>query len=258
MEDPKILKIGHNIKYDKHVLLNNKNGNSNIVSYEDTMVISWLLDGSKEGKSLDRLSKYWFDYEMTSFKETIGIGKNKLKNFAYVNIDNATNYAVEDADYTLRLYKLLKPRIAKEKLAYIYEVFEKPLIDVLLKVERNGIKVNISLLESLKDEFSTKLENIKSVIFNKIKKSLPDDLNTEDFNINKFNMNSPTQVGKLFFDILKYPYGTQTVKGQWKTNEEILKKLINANYLIPKLFVEYRELEKLISTYIDNLLNLGR
>ena len=152
MEDKSIKKIGQNIKYDWIIFLRN---GIKLNPVEDTMLMSYTLDAGNNRHGMDTLSEIHLNHKTVSYKELVGTGKNKL-NFSDISIDKATEYAAEDADVTLRLYNLLKTRLDEEKLNKIYEVFEKPMIEILAKMEICGIKINSNFLKELSINFEKK------------------------------------------------------------------------------------------------------
>ena len=154
LEDPSIKKIGQNIKYDLIVL---KKGGINIDPIEDTMLLSYVLDAGNNRHNMDTLSDLHLGHKTISYKDVVGSGKKQLK-FSEVNLTEATQYAAEDADVTLRLYDILSERLNSEKLNKIYEVFEKPMIKLLSKLETNGVKIDANYLKRLSKKFSERLK----------------------------------------------------------------------------------------------------
>ena len=185
LEDPSIVKVGQNLKYDYLVM---KNEGIEINSYDDTMLISYVLDAGLNRHSMDILSEIHLGHKTITYKELVGSGKNKI-DFIDIDLKKATEYAAEDADITLRLYNLLKPRMTKENLDKIYNSFEKPLIKLLSQMETNGIKVDKVYLKKLSEKFNTRLSKIEKKIFVSAKK--------------KFNIGSPKQLGEIIYNELK-------------------------------------------------------
>ena len=161
LEDPSIKKVGQNMKYDFIIL--KKNG-IEVNSIEDTMLLSYTLDAGNNRHNMDTLSEIHLGHKTISYKELVGVGKKKL-NFSDINLEDATKYAAEDADVTLRLYNLLLDRVNKEKLNKIYEVFEKPMVKLLAKLETNGIKIDDLYLKKLSKKFEERLKKIEKEIY---------------------------------------------------------------------------------------------
>ena len=237
IEDNSIKKVGQNIKYDFIVL---KKYGITINPYEDTMLVSYTLDAGLNRHNLDSLSEIHLDHKTISYKDVTGTGKNKL-NFADVNLKDATMYAAEDADVTLRLFNFLKNRLDQEKLNKIYEVFEKPMVKLLAEMETKGIKVNKNYLMDLSKKFQTRIENIEKNIFKLSKK--------------QFNIASPKQLGEIIYHDLKIAKLKKTKKGGLATSATILEDLAYKGFQFPKLVLEWRQLSKLKNTYSDALQN---
>ena len=168
LEDASIKKIGQNIKYDYIILKRNK---IELNSIEDTMLLSYTLDAGNNRHNMDTLSELHLGHKTISYKDLVGSGKKQL-NFSEVNLEKATEYAAEDADVTLRLYKILLERVENEKLDKIYEIFEKPMIKILSKLETNGIKVDQSYLKKLSKNFEIRLTKIEKEILKFLEKNL--------------------------------------------------------------------------------------
>ena len=237
IEDNSIKKVGQNIKYDFIVL---KKYGITINPYEDTMLVSYALDAGLNRHNLDLLSEIHLGHKTISYKDITGTGKNKL-NFADVNLKEATMYAAEDADVTLRLFNFLKNRLDQEKLNKIYEVFEKPMVKLLAEMETKGIKVNKNYLMDLSKKFQNRIENIEKNIFKLSKK--------------KFNIGSPKQLGEIIYHDLKIAKLKKTKKGGLATSAAILEDLAYKGFQFPKLVLEWRQLSKLKNTYSDALQN---
>jgi len=235
LEDPSIKKVGQNIKFDFIILKKNK-----IVVYpiEDTMLISYTLDAGINRHNLDTLSEIHLNHKTISYKELVGTGKNKL-NFSDIALDKATEYAAEDADITLRLYKHLKTRLDEEKLNKVYEFFEKPMITLLSKLESNGIKVDDIYLKKLSKNFKIKLKKIEKEIYSLAGK--------------EFNIGSPKQLGEIIYNELKITKLKKTKKGSLATSANILEDLALKGHKFPELILEWRQISKLKNTYSDAL-----
>ena len=235
-EDPSILKVGQNLKYDLSILARE---GVNLNPIDDTMLLSYALDAGLHNHGMDELAGIHLDVTPISFKEVAGTGKNQLT-FDQVPLDRATEYAAEDADITLRLHKLLKPRLAAEKVATVYETLERPLAPVLSKMEREGIKVDVGTLNRLSNEFAEGISRLDAEI--------------QELAGRPFNVNSPKQLGEVLFDDMELPGGKKSAKtGAWQTNVDVLEKLAAEGHTIPQKVMEYRQFAKLKSTYTDAL-----
>jgi len=237
LEDDSIIKIGHNIKYDK-IIFSRIGINLNPV--DDTMLLSYVLDTGKFRHNLDDLAKIYFNYETIKYKDVVGVGK-KEKKFNEVNIKDAYIYAAEDADITLRLYKILKKRIISEKLLSVYEYIEKPLINVLAEIEKKGIKVDIKKLKDLSFAFQKKLSKIEKEIFK---------LSSIEFNIA-----SPKQLGEILFNKLGLEGKKKGKSGAYSTSVDVLENLSYQGHKIAEFLLEWRQISKLLNTYTYSLIN---
>jgi len=235
LEDPSIKKIGQNIKYDLIVL---KKYGINVDPIEDTMLLSYTLDAGNNRHNMNTLSELHLGHKTIAYKDVVGSGKKQL-NFSEVNLSDATKYAAEDADVTFRLYNILKDRVDKEKLNKIYEVFEKPMIKLLSKLEMNGVKVNSSYLKKLSKKFEDRLRKKEKEIYK---------ISGKDFNIG-----SPKQLGEIIYNDLKIAKLKKTKKGSLATSAKILEDLAAEGHKFPKLVLEWRQDSKLKSTYTDAL-----
>ena len=235
LEDPSIKKIGQNIKYDLIVL---KKYGINVDPIEDTMLLSYTLDAGNNRHNMNTLSELHLGHKTIAYKDVVGSGKKQL-NFSEVNLSDATKYAAEDADVTFRLYNILKDRVDKEKLNKIYEVFEKPMIKLLSKLEMNGVKVNSSYLKKLSKKFEDRLRKKEKEIYK---------ISGKDFNIG-----SPKQLGEIIYNDLKIAKLKKTKKGSLATSAKILEDLAAEGHKFAKLVLEWRQDSKLKSTYTDAL-----
>ena len=235
LEDPSIKKVGQNMKYDFIIL---KNNGIEIESVEDTMLLSYTLDAGNNRHNMDTLSEIHLRHKTISYKELVGTGKKQL-NFSDINLDEATKYAAEDADVTLRLYNLLLDRVNDEKLNKIYEIFEKPMIKLLAKLETNGIKIDDKYLKKLSKKFEERLKTIEKKIYKISGK--------------EFNIGSPKQLGEVIYNDLKIAKLKKTKKGSLATNAKILEDLALTGHKFPNLILEWRQVSKLKSTYTDAL-----
>ena len=236
-EDPSILKIFHNKKYDALVL---DKYNIKVNSYDDTMLISYSLGSGGTRHSLDFLAKKYMSHSAISFKEIAGSGKSQ-KSFNEISINEASIYAAEDADITFRLWKILRPRLMSEKISSVYETIERPLAKVIMDMEKNGVCVDEKILKELSIKFENDIKRIEKECFEIVG--------------NEFNLGSPKQIGEILFDKLKIKGGKRTPSGAWSTDAETLNFLASSGNILPKLLLEWRGLSKLKSTYTDALPN---
>jgi DNA polymerase I len=228
--------VGHNIKYDRQVLRNHGLHMDKLAF--DTMIGAYLLDPGKRAYDLDSLALEFFNYRKVSITELIGSGKKQI-GFAEVPIDKATLYSGEDADFTLRLKKLLEPQIIELKLLPLMDDIEMPLVPVLGDMEEAGVRIDSDFLRELSTQYGKILNDIEQKIY--------------DACGEKFNLNSPQQLGRILFDKLNLKSTRRTAKGGARaTSVDILVKLATA-HPVPKMVLEYRQLTKLKSTYIDAL-----
>ena len=235
LEDSSIKKIGQNIKYDFIIL---KNNGIEIDPVEDTMLLSYVLDAGNNRHNMDTLSELHLGHKTISYKDVVGSGKKQL-NFSEVKLKEATEYAAEDADVTLRLYEILSDRVNNEKLNKIYEVFEKPMIKLLSKLEMEGVKVDSEYLKKLSRKFEERLKKIEKEIF--------------ELSGKEFNIGSPKQLGEIIYNELKIAKLKKTKKGSLATSAKILEDLASTGHKFPNLVLEWRQVSKLKSTYTDAL-----
>ncbi len=245
LEDASILKIGQNIKYD--ILVMKRYGVA-VAPFDDTLLLSYSLDGGRGQHGMDILSERHLGHTCLSFSKVIEHApgaKKAEKSFAGVPIDKATEYAAEDADITLRLWMVLKPRLAAEHMATVYETLERPLVPVIVEMEHRGIKVDRDILSRLSSAFAQRTVQLEEEINSLVG--------------HKFNLGSPKQLGELLFDRLKLPGGKKTKSGQWETRANLLDDLAanedlhgDARRLINTM-LEWRQMTKLKSTYTDAL-----
>jgi len=235
LEDKSINKVGQNLKFDYIIL---KRYQIDVNPIDDTMLASYTLYAGLGRHNLDTLSENYLGHKTISFKDLVGTGKKQIS-FSEVDLKKATEYAGEDADVTYRLFKIFKERLDNEKLTKIYEIFEKPLVKVLSKIEINGVKVDRKYLEKLSDKFTTKIAEIEKKIFNLAKK--------------KFNIGSPKQLGEIIYNDLKIANLKKTKKGSLATSANILENLAFKGHKFPSLVLDWRQLSKLKNTYTDAL-----
>ncbi len=247
LEDPSVLKIGQNLKYDALVLARH---NIRIASLDDTLLLSYALDGGRGNHGIDDLSIRHLGHTCIPYSKVIELSPGSKKagrTFAGVPIDKAAEYAAEDADVTLRLWLVLKPRLAAERIATVYETLERPLLPVIVDMELAGIKVDRAILSRLSSQFAQSIVRLEEEVGT---------LAGE-----KFNLGSPKQLGELLFDRLKLPGGKRTKSGQWETRAGLLDDLVGNEELpddarrLVNTMLEWRQLSKLRSTYTNALPN---
>ena len=233
-EDDSILKIGQNIKYDAKVL---SRYGVMVTVFDDTMLLSYALHGGLHNHGMDSLSERYLDHSPIAIKTLIGSGKSAIT-FDKVKIEDAVAYAGEDADITLRLWKIFKQKLHLSKVTKVYETLERPLVSVLAQVERNGIKVDRETLSRMSNAFAQKMAGLEAEIHELAGES--------------FNVGSPKQLGEIMFDKLGYEGGKKGKNGAYATGADILEDLAT-RYDFPKRVLDWRQLSKLKSTYTDAL-----
>ena len=234
-EDPAIIKIGQNIKYDMKIL---SRYNIDIFPIDDTMLLSYALNGGAHNHGMDSLSSRYLDHSPISIKSLLGSGKSAIT-FDQLSIAEAVDYAAEDADITLRLWKLFKPLLHKSRVTKVYEILERPLVSVLAEMEQNGIKVDRDTLSRMSNSFAQKMAGLEDEIFKAAGRS--------------FNVGSPKQLGEILFDEMEIPGGKKGKTGAYATGADVLEDLIVEGYDFPSKVLDWRQLSKLKSTYTDAL-----
>lgn len=235
LEDPSVLKIGHNLKYDWQIFA--KHG-IRMTPCDDTMLLSYVLDGTTRSNGMDELCKHYFGHETIKYADVTGKGKNQVT-FDLVSPEKACDYAAEDADITRRFHHVLKPRLPRESMTSVYEDIERPLIGVIGQMELDGIKVDPHILKSMSNDFGKKLIELEA------------DIHT--LAGTQFNVGSPKQIGEILFDRLGLQGGAKTKTGQWSTDVDVLEKLAAQGHDIVRKILDWRGLAKLKSTYTDAL-----
>lgn len=235
LEDPSVLKVAQNLKYDYLVM---KRHGIVMQAFDDTMLMSYVLDAGKGNHGMDGLAEKWLGHTPIAYKDVAGSGKSSVT-FDLVDIDRATAYAAEDADVTLRLWLVLKPRLAAEGLTRIYERLERPLVPVLAHMEERGITVDRQILSRLSGELAQKAAAAEDEVY---------ELAGE-----RFNIGSPKQLGDILFGKMGLPGGSKTKTGQWSTSAQVLEDLAAEGAPLPRKIVDWRQLTKLKSTYTDAL-----
>ena len=237
LEDPSILKIGQNIKFDYKILLKYS---VTLCSFEDTMLMSYSLNAGLHRHNLDSLSERFLNHNPLKIESLIGTGKNK-KIFSEIPIELATKYAAEDADITFRLWKIFRPMLSEKRVSTIYNYIEINLISVLAQIEMNGIRIDANILSNLSTLFSNKLNLLQEKIY-KLSKE-------------KFNIGSPKQLGIMLFEKLGFEGGKKGKNGTYSTDVDVLETLASRGHNLPEYVLEWRQLSKLRSTYTESLQN---
>ncbi|MCA8883034.1 MAG: DNA polymerase I [Rhodobacteraceae bacterium] len=234
LEDPSILKIGQNMKYDAKIFATYGIA---VAPIDDTMLISYAQHAGLHGHGMDALSERYLNHTPIPIKPLLGSGKSAIT-FDRVPVDKATAYAAEDADITLRLWHALKPGLHRARVTTVYETLERPLVPVLAAMERTGILVDRDTLSRMSNAFAQKMAGLEAEIH---------DLAGEPINVQ-----SPAQVGMILFDKMGLDGGKKTKTGQWSTPADVLEDLATEHDL-PARVLDYRQLQKLKSTYTDAL-----
>ena len=234
LTDDSILKIGQNIKYDAKVL---SRYGIEVTTFDDTMLLSYAMHGGLHNHGMDALSERYLDHSPISIKTLIGSGKSAIT-FDKVKIEDAVTYAAEDADITLRLWKIFKQKLHLSKVTKVYESLERPLVSVLAQMEKNGVKVDRETLSRMSNAFAQKMAGLEAEIY---------ELAGETFNVG-----SPKQLGEIMFDKLGYEGGKKGKNGAYATGADILEELATS-YDFPKRVLDWRQFSKLKSTYTDAL-----
>ena len=234
LEDPAILKIGQNMKYDAKILARY---GVNIAPIDDTMLMSYALNAGLHNHGMDALSDRYLGHTPISIKSLLGTGKSAIT-FDRVPVEDAVKYAAEDADVTLRLWHYLKPRLHSAKVTRVYERLERPLVPVLAQMEMTGIKVDREVLSRMSNAFAQKMAGFEADLYQIAGK--------------EFNVQSPAQVGEILFDQMGLEGGKRTKSGQWSTPADVLADLATEHDFAARV-LDYRQLQKLKSTYTDAL-----
>jgi DNA polymerase-1 len=234
-ENPSVLKVGHNIKFDAIVLARH---GIETAPYDDTLLISYVLDSGKTGHGLDELAKRHLNHDTVKYEDVTGRGKTAIS-FDQVELARATEYAAEDADVALRLWRALKPRLVAEGMSNVYETLERPMVAVLARMERAGISIDRQILSRLSGEFAQQLARVEHEI--------------GEIAGEEFNPGSTKQLGDILFGKMGLPGGTKTSTGAWSTRANVLEDLAEEGHELPRKILEWRGLAKLKSTYTDAL-----
>ena len=235
LQDPSIIKIGQNVKYDTKIFARY---DVNLAPVDDTMLLSYAINGGKHNHGMDYLSERYLNHKPISIKTLLGSGKSAIT-FDKVSINDAVNYAAEDADITLRLWKLFKPMLHESSVTKVYETLERPLIPVLAKMEMNGIKVDRNTLSRMSNNFAQSMSGLEAEIYNLAGQT--------------FNVGSPKQLGEILFDKLELPGGKKGKTGAYGTGVDVLEDLASEGHELPVKVLDWRQMSKLKSTYTDAL-----
>jgi len=235
LEDPGVLKVGHNIKYDIEVM--GRLGIA-IAPFDDSMLISYVLEGGAHGHGMDELSEIHLNHKTIRYEDVCGTGKSQVT-FDCAPLDQARDYAAEDADVTLRLQQLLKPQLLAERLVTIYETIDRPLVPVVAAMEMAGIKVDRDELRRLSRDFAERLAELEKQI--------------HKLAGHPFNIGSPKQLGEVLFDEMGLSGGQKSKTGAYATGADVLEALAAQGHDLPARVLDWRQLSKLKSTYADAL-----
>ncbi|RWD30309.1 MAG: DNA polymerase I [Mesorhizobium sp.] len=236
LEDKSVLKIVQELKYDLVVM--SRHG-IDVAPFDDTMLISYVLDaGTSGGHGMAALSERWLGHSTIALKDLAGSGRSFV-GFDQIDIDKATAYAAEHADVALRLWRVLKPRLAAKGLVSVYERLERPLVPVLARMEQRGISVDRQILSRLSGELAQGAARLEDEIYQLVGE--------------RINIGSPKQLGDILFGRMGLPGGSKTKTGQWSTSAQLLEDLAAEGHELPRKIVDWRQLTKLKSTYTDAL-----
>lgn len=237
LEDAGVLKIGHNIKYDLQMFLAH---GIRVAPYDDTMLLSYVLDGASHGHGMDELAETFLQHKTIPFEDVAGSGRNQVT-FDLVPLDRARDYAAEDAEVTLRLHDTFKPRLVSDSMATVYETLERPLAGVIADMEFAGVKVDPNVLRGLSNDFGRQIVTLENDIHRECGVA--------------FNIGSPKQLGDVLFGSLGLPGGRKTKTGGYSTSADVLEELAEQGHSVVEKILEWRGLSKLKSTYADALPN---
>ena len=237
LEDVSVLKVAQNLKFDAQIF--GVRG-IEVRASDDTMLMSYVLDAGRSSHGMDPLSERYLNHKPIAFSEVAGSGKGQVT-FDCVPIEKASEYAAEDADVTLRLWNVLKPRLAAEHMSSVYETLDRPLVNVLARMERRGISIDRQVLSRLSGEFAQRAAGLEAEI--------------QELAGQPVNPGSPKQLGDVLFGKLGLPGGTKTKTGAWATGASLLEDLAEAGHALPQKILDWRQVSKLKSTYTDALPN---
>jgi DNA polymerase I len=235
LEDPGVLKIGQDLKYDLQIFA--LRGVA-LAPHDDTMLMSYVLDAGRYPHGMAPLANRYFDHVPIDLDAITGSGKSRIT-FDCVDVPKAAEYAAEEADLTWRLWHALKPRMAAEHTATVYETLERPLVPVLARMERRGISIDRQVLSRLSGEFAQRAGALEAEI--------------QELAGEPINPGSPKQLGDILFGKFQLPGGTKTKTGQWSTGARVLDDLAEQGHALPRKILDWRQVTKLKSTYTDAL-----
>ncbi len=234
LEDPAIMKIGQNMKYDAKIFARY---GVQVAPIDDTMLMSYAMNAGLHGHGMDALAERYLSHTPIPIKTLLGTGKSQIT-FDRVPIDEAVKYAAEDADITLRLWQLFKPQLHQARVTRVYEGLERPLVPVLAQMEMHGIHVDRDVLSRMSNAFAQKMAGLESEIHELAGQS--------------FNVGSPAQLGEILFETMGLEGGKRGKNGKYSTGADILEDLATEHEL-PRRVLDWRQLSKLKSTYTDAL-----
>lgn len=235
LEDDAVLKVGQNLKFDWQVFAQH---GVHVAPYDDTMLLSYILDNGLHGHGMDELSESFLGHKPIAFAEVCGTGKKQIT-FDHVPLDKATAYAAEDADVTLRLWQIFKPRLAQEGFVNLYETIERPIVQVVAQMEMDGVSIDASVLRGLSQQFAARMATLEQEIY-KIAEQ-------------EFNVGSPKQLGEVLFDKMGLQGGVKSKLGAYSTDADTLDTLAEAGHEIAVKVLEWRQFQKLRGTYTEAL-----
>jgi len=235
LTDPAVLKIAHNLKFDLQVL---ERHGLRVEPYDDTILLSYVLGAGLHGHGLDELALKFFQHKMISFTDVAGSGRKQVP-FDRIGLEKACGYAAEDADYTLRLWLLLKPLAAQQRVMRVYERIERPLVPVIAAMERAGVRIDPSVLKAQSNALAKRLQALEEDIYKLAGHS--------------FNIGSPKQLGEVLFGEMGLPGGAKGKAGAYSTSVDVLEPLAEMGHEIAARVLDWRGLSKLKTTYADAL-----
>ncbi len=235
LEDRSVVKVAQNLKFEEQIFSLRK---IEMRSCDDIMLISYVLDAGRSAHGTDALAERLLNHRTVEYGALVGSGKSQVC-FDQVPIDKATEYAAEDADVTLRLWNVLKPRLAAEHMGIVYEALERPLVPVLASMERRGISIDRNVLSRLSGDFAQRAAGLEAEI--------------QELAGEPVNPGSPKQLGDILFGKMKLPGGTKTKTGAWSTGARALEELAEEGHALPQKILDWRQVSKLKSTYTDAL-----
>ena len=235
LEDRDVLKIAQNMKFDWHVMAQR---GVEIAPFDDTMLMSYVLDAGRNGHGMDEQSELYLGHKPIQFGEVAGSGRSFI-GFARVAIDRASEYAAEDADVTLRLWELSRARLPAEKMSAVYATLERPMVETLARMERRGVALDRAILSRLSGEFAQGMARLEA--------------EAHELAGESFNLGSPKQLGDILFGKMGLSGAKKTATGAWSTAAGVLEDLAEGGNLLAARILDWRQLAKLKSTYTDAL-----